>query len=53
MRVLIDTGRKTVELEADPGTSGLLELVAKALVALDYRPEDLIRQFSNENDEED
>lgn len=48
MRVLIEKGDKTVDLEDADHMTSLLQLVLKALKALDYTEEDIKRFLEDE-----
>ena len=45
MRVHLDNGLKSVDLECEYSTESLLYLVAKALQAMNYSKHDLIREW--------
>lgn len=46
MRVQLDNGVKSVDLECEYSTQSLLYLIAKALQAMDYSKNDLIREWT-------
>lgn len=52
MRVQLDTGRKTVDLEiTDVYGDSFLELVLKALESLDYTEKDVLRFIEDRHDD--
>jgi hypothetical protein len=45
MRVLLDSGRTQVDIEVENGTAKFLEVLVRALKAMDYSEVDLVREF--------
>jgi hypothetical protein len=51
MRVQLDNGRTQVDLEVENGTDRFLHVLARALKAMDYTEQDLIRELGDGEEE--
>lgn len=48
MRVQLDNGRRQIDLEVENGLDTFIEVLAKALIAMNYKSTDLIREMEKQ-----
>lgn len=51
MKVMLDNGRTSVEIEVENGNEKFLHIVMKALKVLNYSEVDILREFSKKEED--